>query len=63
MPILDTRNKAGSTTKVARINNDIAIVSNNPTEAAPLCGLNDNEKKVPIVVRALMSTALAVLDV
>jgi hypothetical protein len=55
-------NRAGSTLNVVSNMIEIEIVSNIPTDAAPLCGLNDSEKKVPMVVRALITTARPVLD-
>jgi len=45
------------------MSSEIAMVSRRPTEAAPLWGLNEREKKAPTVVKALISTALAVLEV
>jgi len=41
---------------------EIEMVNNSPTDAAPLCGLKDNETNVPIVVSALITTARDVLE-
>ena len=49
--------------KVGATRGKMAIDSSSPTDAAPLCGENDSEKKVPMVVSALMITARVVLDV
>ena len=40
----------------------MAIDRIRPIDAAPLCGLNDSEKNVPMVVSALRVTARGVLD-
>lgn len=48
---------AGKTRNVTRTRKAIDKESSIPIEAAPKCGLNDNEKKVPRVVNALIKTA------
>ena len=59
---LNTVSKAGNTIKVVSNNMLMDIDNNKPMEAAPLCGLKDREKKVAMVVSALINTALLVLD-